>query len=78
LGYKMSVQERYKKHQFNIELLMMEIEEVRSQINQLKLLDDADIPEFSRKFLLYDLEKYQNDLELKLEKEKAALEFSGI
>ncbi len=69
----MTLQEFYGQSHIDLELLTSEIEELRQQISNVKKLNDNELPEFSRKFLLYDLEKQCNLLIIKLEREKEKL-----
>jgi hypothetical protein len=50
------------------DLLLLELEEIRKQINHISDQSDDTIPDFSKAFLLEDLKQYENYLIIKLTK----------
>lgn len=53
----------------NVDLILIELNEVRNQINHVDNICNDNVPEFSKRFLLEDLKQYEDYLKMKLARE---------
>ena len=65
------------KQQTTIDLLLLELNEIRQQINHVSSLSHDKVPEISKEFLLEDLKQYESYLVMKLAKETGIINFSN-
>lgn len=57
------------KQPTNVDQILIELNEVRNQINHVGNIRNDNVPEFSKRFLLEDLKQYENYLKMKLARE---------
>lgn len=64
------------KQQTNIDLLLLELNEIRQQINHVSGLSYDKVPKISKELLLEDLKQYESYLVAKLAMETGVISFS--
>lgn len=50
----------------DVNLILIELKEIRNQINHVHGIHNDNVPEYRKKFLLEDLKQYENYLKKKL------------